>query len=476
MNKKSYLYFILLLTAINPGYGAEKAKTNLSVLKSEPDTQKSFLDAETILKTWEDNYTHFNSIKVAYTQRVLEAIAPSSEPNMYDDLVRLMHVERTEQGTRFHVRYSCSGDGFARPDSIIGGSFDSKITREYFGVEKSGMIITGMIGRNTENMNILKTYMLLRRNLLTKRNPSGPFEIYWIEDPNSKPELSRILNFAISNSLTSVLPNLEIVAGQLCHVIEIKYKSGANSKIWFAHNNGMLVLKYQRHEKDQTIYNEIKIDKIGSVETKKGTVWFPKKAYRTYNDPDGDKLKYELITHAFVPNVEVNESTFRYEFPIGTRVSDRIRNFSYKVQSKEPIPLVGKPMPELQGLGLEVKIEEIKNRKLLLCFGDIQQRPSRNCLQQLNTRKKEFQAQDVYVSALQISKLDKNTLNDWMKKNQIFFPVTTIKGIEEEIKFNWGIQSVPWLILTDAEKTVRAEGFSIGELAIKLKEINDAEK
>jgi hypothetical protein len=35
-------------------------------------------------------------------------------------------------------------------------------------------------------------------------------------------------------------------------------------------------------------------------------------------------------------------------------------------------------------------------------------------------------------------------------------------------KFNWGLKSQPWLILTDKEHIVRAEGFTPAELNDKL--------
>jgi hypothetical protein len=38
------------------------------------------------------------------------------------------------------------------------------------------------------------------------------------------------------------------------------------------------------------------------------------------------------------------------------------------------------------------------------------------------------------------------------------------------------LKSTPWLILTDTEKIIRAEGFDVRELTTKIKEISDAEK
>jgi len=45
-----------------------------------------------------------------------------------------------------------------------------------------------------------------------------------------------------------------------------------------------------------------------------------------------------------------------------------------------------------------------------------------------------------------------------------------IKSDEEKTRFKWGVKSLPWLILTDEEHIVRAEGFGIQELDERLKQ------
>jgi len=38
----------------------------------------------------------------------------------------------------------------------------------------------------------------------------------------------------------------------------------------------------------------------------------------------------------------------------------------------------------------------------------------------------------------------------------------------EKTKFTWGVCSLPWLILTDSDHTVCAEGFDLAELDEKI--------
>jgi hypothetical protein len=99
------------------------------------------------------------------------------------------------------------------------------------------------------------------------------------------------------------------------------------------------------------------------------------------------------------------------------------------------------------------------------------QRSSRNCLLQLSKRAPELKAKEVSIFAVQTSKVDQNALDEWVKKNVILFPVGMIQDDEEKVRLNWGLKSLPWLILTDRERIVTAEGFNINELDEKIKKV-----
>ena len=55
-----------------------------------------------------------------------------------------------------------------------------------------------------------------------------------------------------------------------------------------------------------------------------------------------------------------------------------------------------------------------------------------------------------------------------MIKYEIPFKNASLKGDFEEKKLEWGVKSLPWLILADKEHTVIAEGFSLDELNREL--------
>ncbi len=135
------------------------------------------------------------------------------------------------------------------------------------------------------------------------------------------------------------------------------------------------------------------------------------------------------------------------------------------------ISLTGKQLPDFNDVIINQSALNSIDKKLLVCFFDIEQRPSRNCILELSKKAKELTEKDIEIIAVQISQIEQANLDDWIKENQITFPVGMIKENEEQTKFNWGVKALPWLILTNKEHVVQAEGFSIAELDNKTKAI-----
>jgi hypothetical protein len=279
------------------------------------EAPKAFLDVDSILEGWESSYTGIKTMNVSYSEQVLDAKPPESDPHRLDRLVRWQHVERTEQGKRYHIRYSMAEDGFDKPETIMEHAFDGKRTQDYWPDKGYGTIAPGMTGRDVENKNLLRYYMLL--------DPRGRTRKYAEQYPDGIPKFSRRLK----SPYATVRPELESIAGQLCHVVETSYEGKVSYRIWVAHDKGFLPMKYQAYA-DNKLVEEIGVEEIGFTETESGDSWYPAKAYRT-TDRESGTIKYELITSAFVPNVKVDENTFRFEFLEGTRVFDRVVGLEY---------------------------------------------------------------------------------------------------------------------------------------------------
>jgi len=139
-----------------------------------------------------------------------------------------------------------------------------------------------------------------------------------------------------------------------------------------------------------------------------------------------------------------------------------------------PISLSGRPLPGLKDLGIDLSPAKTDDKMILVCFFDMQQRPSRNCIAQLVKRAEQLQEKSVVVAAVQASNVDQKKLDQWVKQNDIPFPIGMINGDAESTKLTWGVKSLPWLILTDREHIIiRAEDFGLDELDKKLSETAD---
>jgi hypothetical protein len=173
-------------------------------------------------------------------------------------------------------------------------------------------------------------------------------------------------------------------------------------------------------------------------------------------------------------NKKLPDELFRIELKEGIQVADersgKLLTYTYK---PEPPGLVDKALPPFEGIEIDFATEKARGKMLLVCFWDINQRPSRNCIVQLAKQVEQLKEKSVTVVAVQASKIDEITLDKWLKENKIPFPVGMLEGDSERSRFAWGVRSLPWLILSDPEHIVRAEGFSIGDLDQKLKHISE---
>ena len=50
---------------------------------------------------------------------------------------------------------------------------------------------------------------------------------------------------------------------------------------------------------------------------------------------------------------------------------------------------------------------------------------------------------------------------EWVKSQNISFPIGMIEADEKDTRLAWGVKSLPWLILTNLKHIVTSEGFSI---------------
>jgi protocatechuate 3,4-dioxygenase beta subunit len=141
-------------------------------------------------------------------------------------------------------------------------------------------------------------------------------------------------------------------------------------------------------------------------------------------------------------------------------------------------PLLGKKLPSMEKLDIAKSLGS--RLPVLLCFWDMEQRPCRALLQQLAGRSSTLQTAGITVLLIHFPQTYKgkaayerhrDEVQTWVRENHIPYSTDVMPGNVKDTKDNWGIKFLPWLILTDKNHVVCAEGFVIGDLDKVLQEM-----
>ncbi len=259
--------------------------------------------------------------------------------------------------------------------------------------------------------------------------------------------------------------------GHECYFVQAIQPDGAKAEVWIDPTTGWRARRARYWGPDGLLWYE------ASAQFKdcgNGACFPVEGVFKRYgNDPNsGERVvsnERKLKVKQVKLNADLTQKDFDIQFPPGTRVYDHSREVGYVVRVN-PGRLTGRPLPDMKQFAIGSDPNRARDKMVLVCFFDLQQRPSRNCIQQLSKRAQELKAEDVLVVAVQASKIEEDELDGWVKKDRIPFHVGMIEGDEGKICFNWGIKALPWLILTDREHIVVAEGFELGDLDNQLEQ------
>lgn len=125
-------------------------------------------------------------------------------------------------------------------------------------------------------------------------------------------------------------------------------------------------------------------------------------------------------------------------------------------------------LPDPRNLSPDLAQVLYPNQPALLCFVDIELRTARHCLSQLAGQLEPLKEQGLQVLIVQMVPVNLSSYQDWLDKKGINLPIYPVEGDLVQKKFDWGIKSLPWLILTDKEHKVVGEGLSIDEILERL--------
>jgi hypothetical protein len=294
---------------------------------------------------------------------------------------------------------------------------------------------------------------------------------------------------------------LEDIEGSKYHVLEATIKNYGSYTLWLDPQHNCLPRKVSVTKKDKDIYGTTPVSELKLAHGSLAEVSYFMDSVK-FKDFDGVLLpvackttliwkyssgktaewhgEHQRLSIDLKPDFEAL-SAFEPNIPDGTRINyqDFVgKNIRFEWRNGKVVPvdtqllsLMGKSLPELKDLGIKLSQADAENKMILVCFFDMQQRPSRHYIGELARRAEELKQKGITVVAAQASKINENKLNEWVKKNNIPFPVVMIQGDVEKTHFTWGVRSLPWLLLTDKENVIQSEGFAFSELENKLNQI-----
>jgi hypothetical protein len=147
------------------------------------------------------------------------------------------------------------------------------------------------------------------------------------------------------------------------------------------------------------------------------------------------------------------------------RIEEKIRQRE-KLRLDPPVSsLLNTPLGDLTQFDVRL---EAADKRVLLCFFDAGQRPSRHYVTQLIRQYGQLREKNIAVAAVYVATPETPSIREWLAAQNVPFAVGTVKSDLEQTRLKWGFRSLPWLILADRRHIVVAEGFAINELDDKL--------
>ena len=206
------------------------------------------------------------------------------------------------------------------------------------------------------------------------------------------------------------------------------------------------------------------------------------RAYLMSGDPSkpkgqGDSPSWADFTHDFIvpemPGGRSDEPLDLGRLELKAReqiVSSASAGQRVAAKAKPEKTLIGQALPGLKEFQFAAQPDIDQAGAVLVCFWDMEQRPSRHCIQELAKMSGKLAEKNVTVIAVNTSAVDKKQLEAWLGKNSIKLPVGQVSGDIRNTLSTWQVRKQPWLILTDKEHVVRAVGLPLAEVEGKIKE------
>jgi hypothetical protein len=126
---------------------------------------------------------------------------------------------------------------------------------------------------------------------------------------------------------------------------------------------------------------------------------------------------------------------------------------------------IGKPVPGFDKIRFKgLQKGRMKGKPLLVCFWDMDQRPSRQCIRELEKQRRALQNKSIVVLAIHSGTKPEKEVRQWLAKQNLTLMAGMIEGDPHDTLLAWGARGTPWLVLTDEKHTITKAGFNLDVL------------
>jgi len=302
----------------------------------------------------------------------------------------------------------------------------------------------------------------------------------------------------------SVRPVREQVGSVACYVVDANTTSGKYT-VWFDPQHGYQIARADIRAGPEHIFrrrpvkdNESNSLSVRNIRFEKidGT-WVPMESdihgtsVRQRQDSTCTSTTHHKITQiilnpdhealgSFVPviedgtNVRDRESSVTYTWQNGKLVDMTGQQYSLDDISNLP-KLEGKVLPPLDGFDPKPQKGQLRNKRILVCFWDMDRCPSSvYYVLQLKEKQAVLADKNVFVLLIHVGGVKEDILQAWIKGREIPFVCGLIQGEANETLQRWCVRGLPWLVLTDSKQIVRAEGLRLRELEDEIEQASGA--
>jgi hypothetical protein len=199
--------------------------------------------------------------------------------------------------------------------------------------------------------------------------------------------------------------------------------------------------------------------------------------FKMYFTPEQyEKVKTQKVRNNIYVPIEINKGAAMYVFPVAELSQDKSKAGVVKIPRPKPPKQelstveskVGKKIPDFNNIQLtNFKKEDAKDKPLLVCFWDMDQRPSRQYVLELEKQKDTLKNKNIKVILIHAGTKTENEVKQWVEENMISFACGVVKGDSYDTLLSWGAKGLPWLVLTNEQHLITKAGFNIDELLLE---------